>query len=174
MLAAFTDTCRFKVHNLLTFPLALSGLLYHSIASGGEGFLLSAAGIGVGLLILIVPYLMGALGAGDVKFFAAISGWLGVAPMFTILVVACIATGAYSLVLLFLRGGWRSVWAQVQLTCIQMALLGRREMAPSSTPSVQEVLAKSPDYRQRLIPFSAMVGVGVLAAVVRQAIWNFA
>jgi prepilin peptidase CpaA len=167
VIAGVTDALRFKVYNKLTFPLAAGGLAYHSLSGGRDGFFLAAAGLAVGLAVLLVPYQLGALGAGDVKFFAAVSAWLGLAPMFTILTSACIATGLYSLVVLLRRDGARGVGRNLYLSFAELATIGVRTTAK---PSVQQVLATAPDCRQRLVPFSAMIGVGVLAAVARQAL----
>lgn len=168
--AAFTDAWRFKVHNLLTFPLALSGIMFHTSTGGTQGFLFAAAGLASGLAILLIPYCVGGLGAGDVKFFAAVSAWLGTGPMVTILVIACIGTGVFSAVVIARQGGLRAIWRSLRSAC-ESLLIWRYAGAPART-SVQEVLAKSPDYRRRLVPFTAMMAVGVLAVVVRQVVWS--
>ena len=45
--------------------------------SGWEGFFGSLAGIAIGFAVLILPYLMGILGAGDVKLLMGIGAWIG-------------------------------------------------------------------------------------------------
>lgn len=168
-LAAVTDASKFKVHNLLTFPLALSGLMYHTTSHGTTGFFFALAGLGAGLGVLLVPYLVGGLGAGDVKFFAAVSAWLGTPPMASILIVACLATGVYSAVMVVRQAGIVGLWRAFQAACIQLASLRRGTAA--GCPTVQDVLAKEPQYRRRLVPFTAMIAVGVLTVVVRYAVW---
>lgn len=86
--AAVTDVWRFKVYNILTFPLLVSGLLYHLFTGGMSGLGNSTAGLLFGFGTLLMPYVMGAVGAGDVKFFAAIGAWLGYLPMLPILFIA--------------------------------------------------------------------------------------
>lgn len=171
--AAFTDVSRFRVHNLLTFPLALSGVIYFAISAGWQGVAHSMGGLALGLGMLIVPYLFGALGAGDVKFFAAVGAWLGVDPMFVILIVACLATGVYSLYILLRRGGVLYVWLNLQLAFIQVLSFGKQMCRSDEYESVQGVLAKSPDYRSRLVPFSAMLGVGILVTLILRAVQLF-
>ncbi len=46
-------------------------------AEGWQGLLASAQGMAVGFAIMFVLYLFGALGAGDVKLFAAIGAFMG-------------------------------------------------------------------------------------------------
>ena len=168
--AGITDTLRFKVYNVLTFPLAVGGLVFHSWMQGIHGFYLSAAALVVGLLVLIVPYGLGALGAGDVKFFAAVLSWLGMEPMLTILIGASLASGVYSAAVIVRRRGFAALWFNIWNSLVLLCSVGRLGRTAFIQPSVQEVLATSPEYRQRLVPFSAMIGVGILVAVVRQAL----
>ena len=44
LIAAVTDVWKFKVYNLLTFPLLASGLLYHAIYGGTPGLAGSIVG----------------------------------------------------------------------------------------------------------------------------------
>src|SRR5262245_17143036 len=52
VIAALTDLRSYKVHNALTLPLLVSGLIYHGIVGGAPGLASSAYGamIGLGLL----------------------------------------------------------------------------------------------------------------------------
>src|SRR4051812_45954857 len=72
LIAAVTDVWKFKVHNALTLPLLLSGLVYHAVVGGMDGFSDSLLGALFGFGVLIVFYAMGGMGAGDVKFMAGI------------------------------------------------------------------------------------------------------
>lgn len=75
--AAYIDGKQLKVPNWITFPMVLSGLLYHSVASGWTGAGDSLYGIVWGLLCLLPLYAIGGMGAGDVKLMAGIGAWLG-------------------------------------------------------------------------------------------------
>lgn len=75
--AAYIDGKQLKVPNWITFPMVLSGLLYHSVASGWHGAGDSLNGIVWGLLCLLPLYAIGGMGAGDVKLMAGIGAWLG-------------------------------------------------------------------------------------------------
>lgn len=96
-----------KVPNILNFGLLFSALLWH--ATRGDG-LSSAAGAAVGLAALFVPYCMGGMGAGDVKFMAAlgaVSAWPGVLD----LVLWSALSGGILVVVLVLRvPDWRGAW----------------------------------------------------------------
>jgi prepilin peptidase CpaA len=74
---AWTDVRTHRIPNLLNLFCALSGLGYQFGARGlgglGEGLL----GLLVGFSLMIAFYLLGGMGAGDVKALAALGTWLG-------------------------------------------------------------------------------------------------
>ncbi len=37
LISGFTDLCKYRVYNALTFPLMLGGLLYHGVVGGWSG-----------------------------------------------------------------------------------------------------------------------------------------
>lgn len=76
-LAAVTDARMHRVPNYLTVPTALLGLAYHTLAPGGWGPLMSLAGFAVGFSLLLLPWVLGGSGMGDVKLLAGLGAWLG-------------------------------------------------------------------------------------------------
>jgi prepilin peptidase CpaA len=79
IVAAVCDIRAHRIPNVLSvFGLAL-GLLRHGCRSGGPGLLWSSEGIVVACLALL-PYALGALGAGDVKLLGAVGALMG--PVF--------------------------------------------------------------------------------------------
>ena len=78
-------------------------LIYHSISFGVQGFLFSGAGFLVGLGLLLIPFMLGGIGAGDVKLLVAIGAWKG--SMFVLYtgVYAGIIGGLIAVVILIKR-----------------------------------------------------------------------
>ncbi len=73
-----------RIPNYLTFGGALAGLGFQLGFHGLPGLLDGLAGLGLGFILLLVPYLLGGMGAGDVKASAALGAWLGLpAPFFS-------------------------------------------------------------------------------------------
>ena len=66
-----------KIPNWLTVPAAAIGLAYHLFAPAGHGPLFALAGFAVGFCLLILPWILGGGGMGDVKMLAALGVWLG-------------------------------------------------------------------------------------------------
>lgn len=77
VLAAWHDIRHFRIPNLLTFGGALLGLAAALLLPDGRGLGWSLAGWGVGLLILLPLYALGAMGAGDVKLLAMAGAFAG-------------------------------------------------------------------------------------------------
>ena len=75
--AAVTDIRDRRIPNYLTVPTALLGLVFHSIAPGGWGFFSSLGGFAVGFGLLLLPWLLGGGGMGDIKLLAALGAWFG-------------------------------------------------------------------------------------------------
>jgi prepilin signal peptidase PulO-like enzyme (type II secretory pathway) len=164
-IAAFTDFRRFKVYNVLTLPVLMSGFVYHVAISGGEGATTSALGVTAALAIMLIPYLLGGLGAGDVKFFMALGSWLGAAPLVPIFVVGVAATAVYSLVQGFFAGTLSSLWWNVQVSLLRIASLGRMLAADDCREDYHDWVDHK-DRHKRLIPFSAMLALGLVVTLV--------
>lgn len=89
--ATFTDLRTRRIPNWLVFPFLLAGIVVSpfrhdwqggSHVFGWHGLGQSLAGLGLGLLINGIPFLMGWTGGGDVKLCAAIGAWIGPEQLF--------------------------------------------------------------------------------------------
>jgi prepilin peptidase CpaA len=108
LLIAAVDDLRFRrIPNWLTYSTIMIAVIYHSIMSGFEGFLFSAGGIGVGIAVLIIPYLMEGMGAGDAKLMGAVGGLLGPKGVLIAFLFTAIIGGIYALALLAIHGSLR-------------------------------------------------------------------
>lgn len=70
--SSYTDIKYRKVYNFITFPTVILGLGFNFFYLGFPGLKDSIAGFAAGFLFLFIFYLLGGIGAGDVKFMAAI------------------------------------------------------------------------------------------------------
>jgi prepilin peptidase CpaA len=160
--AAITDVWKFKVHNLLTIPLLLSGLVYHGIAGGWEGFMGSVLSSLCGFAILIAFYVLGGMGAGDVKLLAALGAWLGVPLTVYLFLVSALAAGVYALALILIYGRPGETWRNLQIVCYRLTSFFRYLGSEDRV----EAEVKDPCRRRRVIPFAAMMGLGLLTLLV--------
>jgi prepilin peptidase CpaA len=76
-IAAVLDYRTRKIPNWLTVSAAVLGLVYHVFTPGGMGPLTALAGFAIGFCLLLLPWLLGGGGMGDVKLLAALGAWLG-------------------------------------------------------------------------------------------------
>ncbi len=107
--AAVTDIRSRKIPNLLTFPALLAGLLMNTWAGGLHGLLYSIEGTLVGLGLLIIPYVLGGMGAGDVKLMAAVGSLVGPIGALNAFLATSIVGGTMALLVLLSRGTLKKI-----------------------------------------------------------------
>lgn len=135
VLAAATviDLRERRIPNRLTYPAMILALAWHAALSGPQGLWASACGLGVGLGLMLVPFLMGVMGAGDVKLMAAVGAFLGPAGALTAFVFTSLAGGVYALAVLALHAGaLKRVGAAVRDSAGLLAVTGRWFYTPQA------------------------------------------
>jgi len=163
VVATITDLRWLKVYNWLTLPLFGLGVFYHSLLSGWMGLQDSLSAALVMMLVMIVPYMLGAVGAGDVKLLVAVATWIGIGPSFVIAAVGFFATASYSLLVLAWRGRIGDAWLNLKVALVRLGNVSRLVACEDGYETVHE-MAKSPEGRNRLVPYSGMLGLGVVAS----------
>jgi prepilin peptidase CpaA len=159
IVAAATDIWKFKVYNVLTLPLLVSGLLYHAFRAELADSLL---GVLFGFAALIVLYIIGGMGAGDVKLMAAVGAWLGMPLTFYVFIASSLAAGVYSIGLVVWTGRVGETAVNLQILWLRLASVGRYL---GSDDKVESEVRRS-DRRKRIIPFAAMVAIGIVATLI--------
>jgi len=159
LVAAATDIWKFKVYNALTLPLLVSGLLYHAFRAELADSLL---GVLFGFAALIVLYIIGGMGAGDVKLMAAVGAWLGMPLTFYVFIASSLAAGVYSIGLVVWTGQVGETAVNLQILWLRLASVGRYL---GSDDKVESEVRRS-DRRKRIIPFAAMVAIGLVATLI--------
>ena len=97
-LACAMDTVHARIPNVLNAALALAGLAINIASSGWSGFLFSLSGLGLGIGLLLLPYLMGGFGAGDVKALGALGALIGPQPLLHVFVYMAFYGGAMAVI----------------------------------------------------------------------------
>jgi prepilin peptidase CpaA len=103
LIAAVQDLKQGKISNRLTLPAALLAVMLHTGQDGIDGLFFSLAGFGTGLGLLLVFYLVGGMGAGDVKLMGAVGSFLGAKATLGAFLFIALAGGIYSLALILIR-----------------------------------------------------------------------
>ena len=75
--AAAMDLRTRRIPNYLTYGSSVAALIYHFSVAGVGGAGESAAGWVVGVGLFLPLFVLGGMGAGDVKLLGAVGAWLG-------------------------------------------------------------------------------------------------
>ncbi|UOF91307.1 A24 family peptidase [Fodinisporobacter ferrooxydans] len=107
LISLATDLRFRKIFNVVTYPVMLAGLIVEAFRNGWSGFLYSGEGLVLGIGLLLIPFLMNGMGAGDVKLLGAIGALKGAAFTFSAFLYICIAGGVIACILLIAKGQWK-------------------------------------------------------------------
>lgn len=143
-----------RIPNVLTFGGALAGIIFQTALFGWSGLGQSLAGLALGLALLLLPYVLGGMGAGDVKALAALGAWLGPTGIFSVFCYMGFSGGLISLAILlwtgkiwqYLRQGWQRL--------LQFILLRGQKRILMETLTPEE--ATSPG-----IPYGVAIAMGM-------------
>jgi prepilin peptidase CpaA len=153
---AWGDLKTQRIPNYLTFGAALAGLLYSFIFHGLSGLGQGAAGLLLGLALLILPYCWGGMGAGDVKALAALGAWLGPGLTLALFCYMGIAGGVMALGILWrqrlLGQKMRQAWSW-----LLNAVLCRPDRIMPPPP---------PDRQIKGIPYGVATAMGMAALLI--------
>jgi prepilin peptidase CpaA len=95
--AAVCDLRWRRIPNWLVVATMLLSLIWHTAVGGLSGLWMSAAGLFVGIAVLLPLFLLRGMGAGDVKFFGALSAAVTYKYVFTVLLISAIIAGIMAL-----------------------------------------------------------------------------
>ncbi|WP_221250922.1 A24 family peptidase [Desulfuromonas versatilis] len=98
LVVCVTDTVFARIPNLFSYTLALLALGYHALGSGLPGLNMALAGLLTGLGMFLLPFLLGGMGAGDVKALAALGALVGPGAIFQIFLYTAFLGGAMAIV----------------------------------------------------------------------------
>ncbi len=107
--AAIDYRCR-KIPNLVTYPTMAVAIGYHSVTSGGHGVWVSLAGLATGIALLVLPYVLGGMGAGDAKLMGAVGAAIGPKAVCIAFLYSAVLGGIWALLMILVM---RQRFAQV-------------------------------------------------------------
>ena len=115
LVASWIDFAKRKVPNWLNATLIALGFAVQGYFFGWQGLSTGLLGLLVGFGLLIVPWMMHGMGAGDVKLMAAIGVWLG--PWLTLcsFLVGAVFGGVAAVVMILATGRLRLACANMNV-----------------------------------------------------------
>ncbi|HXV37627.1 MAG TPA: prepilin peptidase [Myxococcota bacterium] len=153
LLAVASDVRRHRIPNALTLPALLAALVASPMVGATSGLVAAALGAALGFALLIGPYALGGVGAGDVKALMALGAWIGPEATLGTAAWAVIAGGAFGVAMLGLRR--------------ELDVFGRRWGRMLVRAVTQRRIAYEPPAAGSIasggIPFAAAIAVGLAA-----------
>jgi prepilin peptidase CpaA len=143
-----------RIPNAFVLSTLVSGLIINSIFGGFNGALSSLAGCALALGLMLVPHILGALGAGDVKLFAAIGSLVGLKLVIPTFIIVVLAGGALAIYTMLRNGTVRHTMHGVLR--IFVGLLPGWQMPRFGTPA---------DLRHT-IPYGVAIMLGTIISLV--------
>jgi len=98
LLAMYSDLRWRKVPNCLTLPAIALGFFLNFVGNSWNGLIFSFFGLLVGMGLLMLPYVLGGMGGGDVKFMGALGAMLGSYSVLNIFLYTTLVGGAIAIV----------------------------------------------------------------------------
>ncbi|WMW65074.1 A24 family peptidase [Nitratidesulfovibrio liaohensis] len=141
LVAVTTDLRAMRIPNWLTFPAMLAGVVANAalgawtggLSGAWDGLLFSLSGFGLGLGLMLIPFLLRVMGAGDVKLLAAAGAFLGAETVFRAFIWTSLAGGVYALgVLAFHLPQLRAVLRSLRVSVELLAVTGRFDYVPAT------------------------------------------
>lgn len=163
IISLITDIKKRKILNIVTLPAILLGFVFYTVTLGWEGFLFSGKGFLVGLGVLLIPYLLGGMGAGDVKLMAAIGALTGATFTFYAFIYTGLVGGIIAVILIIKSRGLlnsiKSGFFAIKSVFFRMFLL---------RGSLGEMVIHNnkPTESKIVFPYAIAITLGTLAAYV--------
>jgi len=156
---AWEDLKARRLPNYLTLGTALAGLAVQFAAYGWPGLAAGLQGLGLGFGLLILPYALGGMGAGDVKALAALGAWLGPAQTLGLFVYMALAGGLMALGVLLWQG---LLWASLKRLGVQLG-----GWLSALRYGVAPVAAAAPAPGEMTLPYGVAMALGMATLVLR-------
>lgn len=153
IIIAYYDVRYRRIPNPFVFATFIGGLVMHTILGGLQGSYASLAGCALAFVLMFILHVFGAMGAGDVKLFAAIGAVTGinlVVPTFLVVVL----TGGLLAVVSIVRAG-------IFTTTMHRVL----QILVGMLPGWQMPKFAVPADRRHTIPYGVAITLGSIISV---------
>lgn len=151
-LVIYHDVRYRRIPNPFVLATLLTGLILNFTLSGLNGGLNSLGGCLLAFILMFMLHVFGAMGAGDVKLFAAIGSVIGVHLVLPTFVTVVLTGGVLALVSVLRSGVFRTTMHRVLQ--ILVGLLPGWQMPKFSVPTD----------RRLTIPYGAAITIGAIIA----------
>ena len=149
--AGITDLRWRRIPNWLTYPAIPVAFALHAFAGGWSEAMLSAAGLALGLGLLLPFVLLRSLGGGDWKLVGALGAFLGWRHLLNVLVLTLLINALMAIVFIVAK---KRIWRTLRNIGRLFAALFRFHLPE------KDLTIDSPDAIK--VPFGVAAAIGVL------------
>lgn len=119
--ACWRDFREHRIPNPLCGMIVVSGFIVHGVLQGWAGLEHSLSGTACGFGLLIVLWLIRAMGAGDVKYMAGVGAWLGPELIFYGVIAGILVGGLISVGMVLYQRTWSRFATNMGLMLVKMS-----------------------------------------------------
>lgn len=147
-LITYHDVRYRRIPNPFVLSALVGGLVINTVARGGDGLLSGLGGCALAFALMFGLHLFGAMGAGDVKLFAAVGALFGTQLVPSLFLVVLVTGGALGLLMALRSGSVRTT--MIGVLRIFAGLLPGRSIPKFSVP----------EDRTLTVPYGVAIMVG--------------
>jgi prepilin peptidase CpaA len=141
-----------KIPNVVTYPTMALAVGYHSFSGGFNGLSFSSGGLALGIALFIVPYLLGGMGAGDVKLMGAAGAIFGPKGICLVSILAVLSGGMYGMILFVMNPKYtasllRRLWSTLRTFVLTQQLI---------------LIPRGADEKQPVVRYAVPIAMGAL------------
>jgi len=144
-----------RIPNRITGPAMLLGLATNGLLGGWHGMAMSLTGLTLATVILIGPFALGGIGAGDVKMMAAVGAFVGPNLVLSSLIAGLILGGVFAVYYL----------ARNARLGEKLAATGRMVANAVLSRSFEPLRLPGTGPSVVALPYSVPLGIGTLGAI---------
>jgi prepilin peptidase CpaA len=162
LIGSVEDVRSRKIPNRLTYFGVITALITRLFMLGWPGLREGLIGTVVGGGIFFFLFMLGGMGAGDVKLMGAVSAWAGSSQTVNLLTASAFAGGAMGIALMFYRG-------RALATVLNSFQLIRHHLTAGLRPHPQINVREASSLR---VPFAPAIAIGTLYCLSRTFLWG--
>lgn len=156
LISLVTDLKERTIYNKVVLPGMVMGMVINIYFSGLDGLLFSLKGLGVGLGVLLIPFLLGGMGAGDVKLLGAVGAIKGSAFVFNAFLLSALAGGIIALIILLKQ---KKVLISLKRILTSLYIL-------SSNGNVKGLETLDTTEYSNIFPYGVAITIGTIVALI--------
>lgn len=158
-----------RIPNALTLPSMIVGVGINLASGGVAGLVNSIKGLAAGVAILLIPYLAGGIGGGDVKLMGAVGAFQGLTLVLHSALYSGVVGGLLCCVALAIAGRLFLTLRHVALWALSWLALSASVFLPSLINRVPHRPPEPLPGKNVRIPYAVVIAVGTALAILTKA-----